>query len=198
MTATSTSTATASASASAGPRTVADGLRAGNQALALIIVAVLAVMLIPVPPFVLDVLLCLNLGITLLILMTVLGTARPRDFSTFPSVLLFTALFRLSLNVASTRLILLPGDPGHLIRAFGSFVIGGEYVVGIIIFLILVVIQFVVITRGQNRISEVAARFTLDAMPGKQMAIDADLSAGLITTEEAKARRRELAQEAEF
>ncbi|MEM7205903.1 MAG: flagellar biosynthesis protein FlhA [Planctomycetota bacterium] len=172
--------------------------RSGNQSLALIIIAVLAVMLIPMPPLVLDLLLCLNITLSLLILMAVLNASKPTDFSTFPSVLLFTALFRLSLNVASTRLILLSGDPGKVIQAFGDFVIGGEYVVGIIIFLILVVIQFVVITKGQNRISEVAARFTLDAMPGKQMAVDADLSAGIINTEEAKARRKELSHEAEF
>jgi flagellar biosynthesis protein FlhA len=170
----------------------------GNNALALIIIAVLGVMLIPMPTVVLDVLLCTNLALSLLIMLTVLNTGRPTEFSTFPSILLFTALFRLSLNVASTRLILLDGDAGKIIRAFGDFVIGGEYVVGAIIFLILVVIQFVVITKGQNRISEVAARFTLDALPGKQMAVDADLSAGLITTEEAKARRKELTQEAEF
>ena len=169
-----------------------------NNSLALIVIAVLGVMLVPMPPFVLDVLLCLNITISLLIMMTVLNTSRPTDFSTFPSILLFTALFRLALNVASTRLILLDANPGNIIKAFGDFVIGGEYMVGIIIFLILVIIQFVVITKGQNRISEVAARFTLDAMPGKQMAIDADLSAGLITNDEAKARRKELANEAEF
>ncbi len=173
-------------------------VRSKNNALALIVVAVLGVMLIPMPPGILDVLLSINITVSLLILMTVLNTRRPTDFSTFPSILLFTALFRLSLNVASTRLILLNGDAGQIIRAFGDFVIGGEYVVGIIIFLILVIIQFVVIVRGQNRISEVAARFTLDAMPGKQMAIDADLSAGLISNEEAKARRKSLTNEAEF
>lgn len=169
-----------------------------NEALALVLIAVLGVMLIPMPPFVLDFLLSLNITISLLIVMTVLSAGRPTEFSTFPSVLLFTALFRLALNVASTRLILLEGDAGSIIHTFGEFVVGGDYVVGAIVFLILVVIQFVVITKGQNRISEVAARFTLDAMPGKQMSIDADLSAGLITNEEAKARRRALAAEAEF
>jgi flagellar biosynthesis protein FlhA len=177
-----------------------DAVRGGrrNQALALILVAVLGVMLIPLPPFLLDFLLSLNLTISLLIVMTVLSAGRPTEFSTFPSVLLFTALFRLALNVASTRLILLEGEAGSIIRTFGEFVVGGDYVVGGIVFLILVVIQFVVITKGQNRISEVAARFTLDAMPGKQMSIDADLSAGLITNDEAKARRRALSAEAEF
>ncbi len=169
-----------------------------NQYLALILIGVLAVMLIPMPPVVLDALLTLNITISLLIVMTVLNTGRPMDFSTFPSVLLFTALFRLSLNVASTRLILLDGDAGNIIETFGKFVIGGNYVVGVVIFLILVIIQFVVITKGQNRISEVAARFTLDAMPGKQMAIDADLNAGIISNEEAKRKRAELAKEAQF
>jgi len=169
-----------------------------NQLLALCFLGILAVMIVPMPPLLLDGLLCLNLTASLLIVMTVLNAARPTEFSTFPSVLLFAALFRLALNVASTRLILLEGDAGHVIRTFGNFVIGGQPVVGVIIFLILVVIQFVVITKGQNRISEVAARFTLDAMPGKQMSIDADLNAGLITNDEAKARRRALTQEAEF
>ncbi len=169
-----------------------------NELLGLMLIGVLGVMLIPLPMFVLDLLLTLNIGISLLIVMTVLNTSRPMEFSTFPSLLLFTALFRLALNVASTRLILLEGQAGSIITAFGDFVVGGNYIVGVIIFLILVVIQFVVITKGQNRISEVAARFTLDAMPGKQMSIDADLSAGIITNEEAKQRRRELTQEAEF
>lgn len=169
-----------------------------NQLLALCFLGILAVMIVPLPAPLLDALLCLNLTTSLLIVMSVLNAARPTDFSTFPSVLLFTALFRLSLNVASTRLILLEGDAGAVIRTFGNFVVGGQPVVGVIIFLILIVIQFVVITKGQNRISEVAARFTLDAMPGKQMSIDADLNAGLITNEEAKTRRKALTQEAEF
>jgi flagellar biosynthesis protein FlhA len=183
--------------ADVGSRTGAPRARADN-ALALLVVGILGVMLVPLPTALLDLMLALNLTLSLLIVMTVLNTPRPVEFSTFPSVLLFTALFRLALNVASTRLILLDGDAGHIIRAFGDFVVGGDYFVGMIVFLILVVIQFVVITRGQGRISEVAARFTLDAMPGKQMAIDADLNAGVITNDEAKARRRELTQEAEF
>lgn len=169
-----------------------------NQQLALVLIGVLAVMLIPMPPAILDALLTLNITLSLLIVMTVLNTSRPMDFSTFPSILLFTALFRLSLNVASTRLILLHGEAGSIIEAFGKFVIGGNYVVGIIIFLILVIIQFVVITKGQNRISEVTARFTLDALPGKQMSIDADLNAGLIGSDEARERRAELTKEAQF
>jgi flagellar biosynthesis protein FlhA len=172
--------------------------RQKNTALAIILIAALGVMLIPLPAGMLDLLLSINITLSLLIVLTVLNTARPMDFSTFPSILLFTAIFRLSLNVASTRLILLDGDAGHIIGAFGRFVIGDNYVVGIIIFLILVVIQFIVITKGQNRISEVAARFTLDAMPGKQMAIDADLNAGIITNDEARQRRLELNREAQF
>ncbi len=169
-----------------------------NSLLAVFFLGILAVMLIPMPSIVLDALLCLNITISLLIMMTVLNASRPVEFSTFPTVLLFTALFRLALNVSSTRLILLEGDAGSVIRTFGNFVVGGQPLVGIIVFLILVVIQFIVITKGQNRISEVTARFALDAMPGKQMSIDADLGAGLITSEEAKARRQALTAEMEF
>lgn len=169
-----------------------------NSLLALFFIVVLAVMLIPVPPLLLDALLCVSITTSLLILMAVLNAGRPVEFSTFPSVLLFTALFRLALNVSSTRLILLDADAGDVIRTFGSFVVGGQPVVGIVVFLVLVVIQFIVITKGQNRISEVAARFALDAMPGKQMSIDADLSAGLITAEDAKSRRAALTAEMEF
>ena len=169
-----------------------------NTLLALFFVVVLAVMLIPVPSVVLDALLCVNITTSLLILVAVLEAGRPVEFSTFPSVLLFTALFRLALNVSSTRLILLDGDAGDVIRTFGNFVVGGQPLVGIVIFLVLVVIQFIVITKGQNRISEVSARFALDAMPGKQMSIDADLGAGLITAEEAKAKRQALTTEMEF
>jgi len=169
-----------------------------NSLLAIFFLAILAVMLIPMPPLMLDAMLCLNITLSLLILMAVLNSNRPVDFSTFPSVLLFTALFRLALNVSSTRLILLEGDAGDVIRTFGSFVVGGNPVVGIVIFLVLVVIQFIVITKGQNRISEVAARFALDSLPGKQMSIDADLSAGLISSDEAKARRAQLTAEMEF
>ncbi len=169
-----------------------------NTVLALFFLGILAVMLIPMPPVLLDALLCINITASLLILMAVLNAGRPVEFSTFPSVLLFTALFRLALNVSATRLILLEGDAGDVIRTFGQFVVGGEPLVGIVIFLVLVVIQFIVITKGQNRISEVSARFALDAMPGKQMSIDADLGAGLITAEEAKARRQALTAEMEF
>jgi flagellar biosynthesis protein FlhA len=178
------------------PETTANAQR--NTLLTMFFVGVLAVMLIPLPPLLLDGMLCLNLATSLLVLVAVLNAGRPMEFSTFPSLLLFTALFRLALNVSSTRLILLEGDAGAIIRTFGSFVVGGEPLVGIVIFLVLVVIQFIVITKGQNRISEVSARFALDAMPGKQMSIDADLGAGLLTPEEAKARRQALADEMAF
>ena len=169
-----------------------------NTLLAVFFIGILAVMLVPLPPIMLDAMLCLNITVSLMILMAVLNAGRPVEFSTFPSVLLFTALFRLALNVASTRLILLDGNAGDVIRTFGNFVVGGQPLVGIVIFLVLIVIQFIVITKGQNRISEVSARFALDAMPGKQMSIDADLGAGLITAEEAKARRQALTTEMEF
>ena len=169
-----------------------------NSLLALFFIAILGVMLVPVPGLLLDAMLCLNITSSLLILMAVLNAGRPVEFSTFPSVLLFTALFRLALNVASTRLILLEGDAGDVIETFGQFVVGGEPLVGIVIFLVLVVIQFIVITKGQGRISEVAARFALDSMPGKQMSIDADLGAGLLTADEARVRRQALTTEMEF
>jgi flagellar biosynthesis protein FlhA len=173
-------------------------LEHSDAALAVGVVAVLAVLVIPLPPALLDILLTINISLALIILMVVLSCGEPLEFSTFPSILLFTTLLRLSLNVASTRLILLKAYAGNVILSFGNFVVGGSIVVGMVVFLILVVIQFVVITKGAGRISEVAARFTLDAMPGKQMAIDADLNAGLITEEEARGRRDKIAREAEF
>lgn len=167
------------------------------------LVTILMLMIIPLPPLLLDLFLSLSITISLLILIVSLYTVRPLDFAVFPSLLLTTTLLRLSLNVASTRLILMrghegPSAAGSVIRSFGQFVVGGDYVVGIVIFLILVVINFMVITKGAGRVAEVAARFTLDAMPGKQMAIDADLNAGLINDEEARTRRKEIAQEADF
>ncbi len=165
---------------------------------------VLAVMIIPIPPALLDLLLALTLSISIIILLVSIYTKKPLDFNTFPSVLLVMTLFRLSLNVASTRNILLRGGSdgtaaaGDIIRAFGEFVVEGNYVVGLIVFIILVIINFMVITKGAGRVAEVAARFTLDAMPGKQMAIDADLNAGLIDDAEAKRRRAEVAEEADF
>ena len=155
-------------------------------------------LVLPVPPLLLDLLLSVSIALALLILLIILYVKDPSDFSGFPSLLLFTTLFRLALNVASTRLILLDGFAGHIIEAFGNFVVRGNYVVGLVVFLILVLINFVVITKGAGRIAEVAARFTLDAMPGKQMAIDAELNAGIINEAEARARRRQVEQEADF
>ncbi len=172
--------------------------RNADVALAFGLVGLLMILLVPLPPFLLDLLLVVNLSASILLLLLVLSSEKPLELSTFPTMLLFSALFRLALNVASTRLILLHGKAGHVIQSFGEFVVGGSLVVGIVIFLILIVIQFVVITKGAGRISEVAARFTLDAMPGKQMAIDAELNNGLITPDEAKVRRREIGREAEF
>jgi flagellar biosynthesis protein FlhA len=167
------------------------------------LVMILMLMILPVPPMLLDIFLSLNITIGLLILIITLYTTRALDFAVFPSVLLITTLFRLSLNVASTRLILLHGDEGpsaagSVIQSFGQFVVGGNYVVGVVIFVILVLINFMVITKGAGRVAEVAARFTLDAMPGKQMAIDADLNAGLINDSEARTRRKEIAAESDF
>ncbi|MBX2987599.1 MAG: flagellar biosynthesis protein FlhA [Bdellovibrionaceae bacterium] len=167
------------------------------------LLAVLSVMIIPLPAFVLDLSLTLSLAISILILLVSLYAKRALDFTSFPSLLLMTTLFRLSLNVATTRLILThghegPSAAGSVIHAFGDFVVGNNYVIGFIVFLILNVINFIVITKGSGRVAEVAARFTLDAMPGKQMAIDADLNAGLITEAEARRRRKEINQEADF
>ncbi|MFO0984901.1 MAG: flagellar biosynthesis protein FlhA [Planctomycetota bacterium] len=173
-------------------------IRNSDVWLALGVLGLIAVLLIPLPPFMLDVLIAFSLAVSFLILFAVLATKEPRELSTFPSLLLFTTLLRLALNVASTRSILSQGHAGQVIQAFGGFVVGGNMLIGVVVFLILVVIQFVVITKGAGRISEVAARFTLDAMPGKQMAIDADLNAGVINMEEARARREAVAREAEF
>jgi flagellar biosynthesis protein FlhA len=166
--------------------------------LALGLVAILVVMIIPVPPFMMDLLLTLDISLALVILVVVLYTTEPLQLSVFPGLLLMATLFRLSLNVATTRLILGQAYAGRLIESFGTFVVGGNYVVGIIIFAILVIINFVVLTKGAQRIAEVAARFTLDKMPGKQMAIDADLNNGLIDEQEARNRRDKIDREAEF
>ncbi|MCE5279965.1 MAG: flagellar biosynthesis protein FlhA [Planctomycetaceae bacterium] len=166
--------------------------------LAVALATVLATLLIPLPTFLLDLLLSCSIAVSIATMVIVLSARESIEFSTFPSLLLFVTLFRLSLNVASTRLILLQGDAGKIIETFGNFVVGGNLVIGLVIFLILVIIQFVVITKGAERISEVAARFNLDAMPGKQMAIDADLNAGLIGDTEAKARRKKIVSESEF
>jgi len=164
------------------------------------VVAVIVMMVIPIYTFLLNLLLAFNITFAIVIILTVMYIEKPIDFSVFPALLLVTTIFRLALNVSSTRLILLKGRAGveGVITAFGDFVVGGNYVVGIVIFLILVIIQFMVIIKGATRVSEVAARFTLDAMPGKQMAIDADLNAGMITEEEAKQRRKDIRREADF
>lgn len=162
------------------------------------VVLIIVMMVLPLPTFLLDVLLATNISLSLLILLITMNIHEPLEISVFPSLLLITTLFRLSLNVSSTRLILLTGDPGKIIKAFGNFVVGGNYVVGFVIFLILVVVQFMVITKGAERVAEVAARFTLDALPGKQMSIDADLNSGLITEAEARQRRVHIAREADF
>ncbi|NLY56865.1 MAG: FHIPEP family type III secretion protein, partial [Firmicutes bacterium] len=155
-------------------------------------------MVIPIPPAMLDFMLALNISLAILILLLTLNIHDALELSVFPSLLLVATLFRLALNVSSTRLILLEAYAGNIIQAFGNFVVRGNYVVGFIVFLILVIIQFIVITKGAERVAEVAARFTLDAMPGKQMSIDADLNSGLITEAEARQRRRAIEQEADF
>ncbi len=171
--------------------------------MACLVVGILVLMVIPLPPFVLDLLLSFNITGAIIVLLVGMYIVHPLQLSSFPSILLLATLFRLALNIASTRIILMHGAEGtsaagKVIQAFGHFVVGGNYLIGIIVFLILVIINFMVITKGAGRIAEVAARFTLDAMPGKQMSIDADLNAGLITEEEARARRESIAREAEY
>jgi flagellar biosynthesis protein FlhA len=178
-------------------------LNARGAALPAAILLLVLVMVVPIPSALLDVFFIVNIAISLLVLMVALNAQKPLDFSSFPTVLLFATLFRLGLNVASTRVVLVHGHEGeaaagHVIEAFGTFLIGGDYVVGLFVFAILMIINLIVVTKGAGRVSEVSARFTLDALPGKQMAIDADLNAGLITPDEAKARRVEVATEADF
>src|SRR3712207_4971124 len=162
------------------------------------VVLIVVMLVVPLPPQLLDFFIALNIAAGLAILTATLYLPKALDFAAFPSLLLLTTLFRLAINISVTRLILLEGDAGHVVEAFGSFVVGGNVAVGLIIFLILIVIQFVVITNGAGRVAEVGARFTLDAMPGKQMAIDADLNAGQITDEEARKRREDIGKEADF
>ncbi len=169
----------------------------------ILIILILSMMVLPLPPFMLDLFFTFNIAMSIMVMLVALYTLKPLDFSVFPTVLLVTTLLRLSLNVASTRIVLLDGHngpdaAGKVIEAFGHFLVGGNYAVGIIVFIILTIINFVVITKGAGRIAEVSARFTLDAMPGKQMAIDADLNAGLIGEDEARRRRKEISQEADF
>ena len=175
----------------------------GDIMLALGVVGILVVLILPMPTWMLDVSLAFSITFSVLILMTALFVSKPLDFNAFPTVLLLATMIRLSLNLASTRLILAhghegPGAAGDVIQAFGGFVMSGNFVIGIIVFAILVIVNFIVITKGSGRIAEVSARFTLDAMPGKQMAIDADLSTGLIDESEARARRKELEEESSF
>ncbi len=169
----------------------------------ILVLLILAMMVLPLPPLMLDVLFTLNIALAMIVLLVSLNAQRPLDFSVFPTVLLLTTLLRLSLNVASTRVVLLQGHTGpdaagKVIESFGNFLVGGNYTVGLVVFLILVIINFVVITKGAGRIAEVAARFTLDSMPGKQLAVDADLNAGFITEAEARARRTDIGREADF
>jgi flagellar biosynthesis protein FlhA len=181
---------------------VIGAVRSGAAA-PLVVVAMLAMVIVPLAPVVLDGLFTINIALSLVVMLAVVYVKRPLEFSIFPSVLLMVTLLRLALNVASTRVVLLhghkgPGAAGHVIESFGQFVIGGSFAVGIVVFAILTIVNFVVVTKGAGRISEVSARFILDALPGKQMAIDADLNAGLLSREEAKARRQEVREEADF
>jgi flagellar biosynthesis protein FlhA len=178
-------------------------LSKGQLGVPLLLLALLAMMILPIPPLLLDMFFTFNIALSLVVMLVAIYAMRPLDFAVFPTILLVTTLMRLALNVASTRVVLLHGHTGegaagHVIEAFGKVVIGGNYVVGMVVFIILLIINFVVVTKGAGRISEVSARFTLDAMPGKQMAIDADLNAGVITQEDARRRREEVGQEADF
>ena len=178
-------------------------IKVGQMAGPVLILMILAMMVLPLPPFALDLLFTFNIAISVIVMLVAMNVIKPLEFSIFPTVLLVTTLLRLSLNVASTRVVLLnghtgPDAAGKVIEAFGHFLVGGNYAVGLVVFTILVIINFVVITKGAGRVAEVAARFTLDAMPGKQMAIDADLNAGLIGEDDARRRRSEIAQEADF
>src|SRR6476469_8623010 len=186
---------------SARPQTA--GRRAANLIAPGAVVAIVGLMIVPLPPLLLDFLLTIDIGLAVVLLLTAIYVREPVEFSVFPSLLLVLTLLRLSLNVAGTRLILLHGSDGveaagHVIMSFGQFVVGGNFVVGAVVFLVLIAIQFIVINHGAVRISEVTARFTLDAMPGKQMSIDADLNAGLINEHEARTRRKEIEAEADF
>lgn len=173
-------------------------LKNNDIVLAIGLVTIVAMMVLPIPPGILDFLLTINISLAVIILLVCLYTNEPLDYSSFPTILLIATLFRLGLNVSSTRLILLNGEAGHVIQSFGEFIVGGNYVVGAVIFVILVIINFMVITGGATRVAEVSARFTLDSMPGKQMSIDADLNSGLIDEAEAKSRRRKIERETNF
>ncbi len=162
------------------------------------VIFIVVMLVIPLPPTLLSFLIMINMSLALLVLLAAMNMRTALDFSIFPSLLLVMTLFRLALNVSTTRAILSGGDAGAVVETFGSFVVGGNILVGLVVFLILVIINFIVITKGSERVAEVAARFTLDAMPGKQMAIDADLNAGLISEQEARKRRSDISREADF
>ncbi len=164
----------------------------------ILMIGIIMLMIIPVPLGFLDLFLSMNIGLSMIIMLISMFIKEPLEFAVFPSMLLITTLFRLSLNISTTRKILSEGQAGSVIDAFGEFVIGGDAIVGFVIFIIIILIQFLVITKGAERVSEVAARFTLDAMPGKQMAIDADLNSGLISEAEARTRRTNIQREADF
>ena len=182
---------------------IQSAIRNGMIGIPVVLLSILAMLVVPMPPVMLDLFFSFNIALAMVVILSSIYTKRPLEFAVFPTVLLLTTLLRLALNIASTRIVLLDGHTGtdaagHVIQAFGDFVIGGNYTVGLVVFAILVIINFVVVTKGAGRISEVSARFTLDAMPGKQMAIDADLNAGIITQEEAKRRRAEVVSESDF
>ncbi len=167
-------------------------MSARDLSVLLMVVLIVAMLIIPLPSWLLSILIIMNISLALLVLLTSMNMREPLQFSIFPSLLLLLTLFRLGLNVSTTRSILSRGEAGGVVETFGTFVIGGNVVVGLLFFLILIIIQFVVITKGAERVSEVAARFTLDAMPGKQMSIDADLNAGIISEQQARERREKL------
>ncbi|HWE27597.1 MAG TPA: FHIPEP family type III secretion protein, partial [Polyangia bacterium] len=173
-------------------------MRGGAIAVAAFVIASVAMLIVPLPTPLLDLLLTLNLAVSVALLLVAVWSSRTLELSTFPTLLVLTTLYRLSLNVSSVRLILLQANAGRVIHAFGAFVVRGDYVVGFAVFLILTIVQYVVISRGAERVAEVAARFTLDAMPGKQLAIDADLRAGAVDANEARKRRNELSKEAQL
>src|SRR3982750_4089504 len=185
------------------PAVSANLSRAGELAVPIAVLMIVVALITPLPSFILDALIVIDLMMSVIVMMVAMYIGRPVEFSVFPTVLLLLTLFRLALNVSSSRLILLDGNSGtaaagDVIEAFGSFVVGGNYIIGAVIFLLLIAIQYVVINHGAVRISEVTARFTLDALPGKQMSIDSDLNSGLIDESEAKRRRKQLSTEAEF
>ncbi|MBP3297348.1 MAG: FHIPEP family type III secretion protein, partial [Lachnospiraceae bacterium] len=173
-------------------------MKSGDLVVAIYVLAAFVMLIVPIPNWLLDILLAINMSVAFSVLFSAMFSKEALDMSFFPTMLLFTTLFRISLNVSSTRLILVSGDPGNVVTTFGDFVGGGDLVMGVIVFAILLIVQFMVINKGSERVAEVTARFTLDAMPGKQMAIDADLNTGAIDDAEAKRRRDKIQEEASF